>query len=156
MVTLAYRNLGADDLARRGLTAGSAPVAVLLLDIEADLVISHDGCTVWSESSFPVAELARALALWLRLPDGERGDFTFESMAYDVSGAVRIAAADEGWQVGSVFAADVWSPPASWESLVPDLVAFIEAVRDDVAALGARPDVIPNGAPVQPRPTFPP
>ncbi|MEV7179592.1 hypothetical protein [Kitasatospora sp. NPDC093679] len=57
----ACRNLGAPDLARRGLTANSAPVEVLLVDIEADLVIDDDGRTVWNEDGFP---------LRARSPDG--------------------------------------------------------------------------------------
>ncbi|MFD7454129.1 hypothetical protein [Kitasatospora sp. NPDC059827] len=137
-------NFGAPDLARRGLTAGSAPVEVLLVDIEADLVISDASLTVWSEDKFPVAELARALSLWLRLPDGERGNFTFDSMSYEVPGAVQIMATDEVWRVGSVFAPDTWSSPAAWVSLVPDLVAFVEAVRGKVTALGIEPDFIPG------------
>ena len=140
----ALRNFGAPDLPRRGLTANSAPVAVLLVDIEADLVISDNSRTVWSEDRFPVAELACALSLWLRLPDGERGNFTFDSMSYDVPGAVRITTTDEGWGVGSVFATDTQSSPATWESLVPDLVEFIEEVRDGVTALGINPAFIPG------------
>ena len=138
------RNFGAPDLPRRGLTASSAPVAVLLVDIEADLAISDSSRTVWSEGQFPVAELAFALSLWLRLPDGERGDFAFDSMSYDVPGAVQITATDEGWRVGSVFATDTQSCPATWESLVPVLVEFIEEVRDGVTALGVNPAFIPG------------
>lgn len=117
---------------------------MLLVDIEADLAISDGSRTLWNEERFPVAELARALSLWLRLPDGERGNFTFDSMTYDVLGAVRITASDEGWQVGSVFAADAPIPPVTWESLLPELVDFIEEVRDRVTALGINPDFIPG------------
>lgn len=140
----ACRNFGAPDLARRGLTAGSAPVEVLLVDIEADLVVSDNGLAVWSEDRFPVAELARALSLWLGLPDGARGNFVFDSMSYDVAGAVQIIATDEGWRVGSVFAPGTWSSPATWASLAPDLVAFVEAVRGKVVGLGIEPDFIPG------------
>ncbi|GAA1100080.1 hypothetical protein [Kitasatospora arboriphila] len=141
---LACRNLGSPDLARRGLTADSAPVEVLLVDIEADLVISDDGRTVWNEDGFPVAELARALSLWLRLPDGERRDFAFDSMSYDVPGAVRITATEGGWRVGSVFAPDTWGSPTTWPRLVVDLAAFIATVREGVIALGIKPDFIPD------------
>ncbi|MFC1436667.1 hypothetical protein ABUW04_00215 [Streptacidiphilus sp. N1-10] len=114
------------------------------MDIEADLAISDNSRTVWSEDQFPVAELASALSLWLRLPDGERGNFTFDSMSYDVPGAVHITATDEGWRVGSVFATDAPSSPATWESLAPNLVEFIEVVRDGVTALGINPALIPG------------
>ena len=136
------RNFGAPDLARRGLTADSAPLAVLLLDIEADFVISDDDVVVWSEDEFPVAELARALSFWLDLPEGVRGWFTFDSMAYDVPGAVRIVAREEDWRVGSVFAPDIWSSPVAWASLRKDLAAFVDAVRDQVIALGVTPEQV--------------
>ncbi|MFJ1752796.1 hypothetical protein [Kitasatospora sp. NPDC088134] len=47
-------------------------MAVLLLDVEADLVIGDGGRVVRAERLFPVAELARELAYWLRVPDGGR------------------------------------------------------------------------------------
>ncbi|MFE5795776.1 hypothetical protein ACFQ8C_24825 [Streptomyces sp. NPDC056503] len=137
------RNFGTPDLPRRGLTASSAPPEILLVDIEADLVISDNGRTVWNEDMFPVAELAYDLARWLRLADGARGNFTFDS-SYEQPGAVQIVATDEGWRVGSAFSADTQSSPVNWESLVPDLVAFIEDVRAGVATLGINPDFIPR------------
>ncbi|MGW6559588.1 DUF7878 domain-containing protein [Streptomyces hydrogenans] len=137
------RNFGAPDLPRRGLTASSAPLEILLVDIEADLMISDNGRIVWSEEAFPVAELAYGLARWLHLADHIREDFTFDS-SYDEPGAVRIVATDEGWRVGSVFAADAQSSPVPWESLVPDLLAFIEDVRAGVGTLGVNLDFIPR------------
>ncbi|MFC1418894.1 DUF7878 domain-containing protein [Streptacidiphilus cavernicola] len=123
----------------------SAPVALLLVDIEADLTISDDsGLVVWSEDGFPVAELTCAFSLWLRLPDGERGDFAFDSMSYAEPGAVQITATDEGWRVGSVFTPDTRSAPATWASLAADLAVFIEAVSDEVIALGIKPGFVPG------------
>ncbi|KDN88057.1 hypothetical protein KCH_01340 [Kitasatospora cheerisanensis KCTC 2395] len=139
----AFRSFGAPDLARRGLTPASAPPAVLLLDVEAELSIVDDGRPVWSEPAFPVAELARGLAFWLRLPEEERGDFAFDSVTYDVPGAVRIAATDGGWRVGSVFAPDAWSSPCAWPVLARALTAFTDAVRSRVIALGADPHLVP-------------
>lgn len=43
--------------------AKEAPLAVLLLDIEAELSIWEQGRMVWSEEAFPVAELAYHLTL---------------------------------------------------------------------------------------------
>lgn len=138
------RNFHARDLALRGLTPASAPLLVLLLDVEADLVVSRDGQALWSERDFPVTELTRALAFWLRLPHGERGDFAFDSLPYAEPGAVAIGAVGGGWRFGSALAPDAWSPVVAWERLEPDLVAFIEAVRNDVAGLGVRPDPVPG------------
>ncbi|MFF0387992.1 hypothetical protein ACFYS8_04765 [Kitasatospora sp. NPDC004615] len=82
-----------------------------------------------------MAELARDLSLWLHLPDGERWDFAFDSMSYDVPDAVRIVATGGGWRVGSVFAPDAWGAPASWADLARDLAAFVE----NGAGRGAHP-----------------
>jgi hypothetical protein len=141
---LAYRNFGALDLPRRGLAPRSAPLAVLLVDIEADLVIADGDRVVWSERLFPVAELAHALALWLLLPGDERESFEFVSMSYEEVGAVRIADSDAGWRVGSVFEADAWTAPVAWPLLVQGLWDFVDRVRRDVAAIGVRPDFIPK------------
>ncbi|MFD8596648.1 hypothetical protein ACFV1L_16765 [Kitasatospora sp. NPDC059646] len=145
-LVLAFRDVGTPDLARRGLTPASAPPAVLLLDVEADLSVDDDGRTVWSEPAFPVAELARELALRLRLPAEERTDFAFDSMTYDVPGAVRIAATGDGWRVGSVFAPDAWSSPCPWPVPARALTAFTDSVRTRVAALGADPHLVPAAA----------
>lgn len=135
-------SLGAPDLLRRGLSADSAPLAVLLLDVEADLEPRDGDRTVWSERAFPVAELARALSSWLSLPDRGRADFAFDSMAYDVPGAVRIAPDADGWRVGSVHAPGSWTSPLEWVTLRAGLVEFVETVRTGSAALGVDPDLV--------------
>lgn len=68
------RNFGLSDLPRRGLTPQEAPLAVLLLDIEAELSIWEEGQMVWSEEAFPVAELAYHLALWLQSSNAGQED----------------------------------------------------------------------------------
>ncbi|MFG2823762.1 hypothetical protein ACGFX4_30600 [Kitasatospora sp. NPDC048365] len=141
-VVFACGSLGAPDLPRRGLSAGSAPLAVLLLDVEADLELRDGDRTVWSERAFPVAELARTLSSWLSLPDRERADFAFDSMAYDAPGAVRIAPEADGWRVGSVHAPGSWTTPMEWAALRAGLVEFVEAVRTGVAELGVDPDLV--------------
>ncbi|MGW2699033.1 hypothetical protein [Streptomyces sp. NPDC001340] len=65
-VKLAYENLAAQDLERRGLCPETAPTAILLVDIEADLTIRDEDRVVMAEGLFPVAELARGLVGWLR------------------------------------------------------------------------------------------
>jgi len=68
-----------------------------------------------------LAELARSLALWLHRPDGERGDFAFDSMSYADVGEVRIAGSMEGWRIGSVSEPDIWTSPVTWEVLAAEL-----------------------------------
>ncbi|MFF4038676.1 hypothetical protein [Streptomyces sp. NPDC001816] len=67
-VKFAYENLAAQDLDRRGLRPETAPTALLLVDIEADLTIRDEDRVVMAEGLFPVAELARSLVGWLRRP----------------------------------------------------------------------------------------
>src|SRR5690606_6297793 len=140
-VRFGYRNTGAPDLHRRGLRPETAPVAMLLTDIEADLVIRDGVRIVFAEESFPVAELARALVGWSQRP--ERGGFAFDSMSYPEPGAVRIAESERGWRVGPVFRPDAWTAPVSWEALTAEVGRFTAAVRADVARLGADPGLIP-------------
>ncbi|MFE9812033.1 hypothetical protein [Streptomyces sp. NPDC005548] len=144
-VTFSYQNAGAPDLHRRGMRPATASLEALLVDIEADLVIRDGDGVVWSEMMFPVAELARALADWVYQPDGERGDFEFESMSYSEVGAVRIEESAGGWRVGSVFLTDTdtWASPVGWHSLVAEIRHFVAAVREDVADIGVDPGLVP-------------
>ncbi|MFF0189159.1 hypothetical protein [Streptomyces sp. NPDC005244] len=142
-MTFSYQNVGAPDLYNRGMQPAAASLDVLLVDIEGDLVIRDGDCLVWAEMVFPVAELARALADWVHEPDGERGDFEFESMSYSEVGAVRIEESGGGWRVGSVFLQDTWTSPVGWHSLVAEIRRFVPAVRQDVAGIGVDPGLIP-------------
>ena len=143
-VEFVYRDLGAPDLARRGLRPDTASRAVLLVDLEADLVVRDGDRVVFEEGLFPVAELAYALTAWLHRPDDERGDFAFDSMSYGEVGIIRIAGSAEGWRVGSVCEPDVWSSPVAWDSLLTALRGFVDAVRRDVTALGVPPGLVPG------------
>ncbi|MFF4574417.1 hypothetical protein [Streptomyces sp. NPDC001410] len=143
-VKFVYENLAAQDLDRRGLRPETAPTALLLVDIEADLTIRDEGRVVMAEGLFPVAELARSLVGWLRRPAGERGDFEFDSMSYADVGEVRILGSAEGWRVGSVSEPDSWTSPVGWEVLVAEIERFVTAVRKDVVAPGAEPGLIPE------------
>ncbi|MET9012083.1 hypothetical protein ABZX74_14355 [Streptomyces olivaceoviridis] len=144
-VTVTYENLNTSDLPRRGMTPATAPVHVLLVDLEADLVIRDGERTVCAVEDFPVAELARALVTWLE-QDGEgqaREGFRFESMSFEELGTVRIEETGGGWRVGSVFEPDDWTAPVPWEVLVAELTRFTEAVREGVTDLGAAPLLMP-------------
>ncbi|MER5476399.1 hypothetical protein ABT026_05385 [Streptomyces sp. NPDC002734] len=143
-VQLAYRNLGMPDLYRRGLRPWTAGSEVLLVDIEADLFVQDGSRVVCGDVCFPVAELARELVHWLRRPDGERGDFAFDSQSYPDVGEVLITASAEGWRIGSVSEPDVWTSPVAWEVLATEVGRFVTAVRDDVTGMGVRPGLIPD------------
>ncbi|MER5880139.1 hypothetical protein ABT119_29985 [Streptomyces sp. NPDC001910] len=142
-VMFVHQKAGAPDLHRRGMRPETASSDVLLTDVEADLVIRDGDCVVWSETSFPVAELACALTDWLRQPDDERGDFAFQSMSYAEVGAVRIEESAGGWRVGSVFLPDTWAAPVGWDFLVAAIRQFVSSVRQDVADIGIDPALIP-------------
>ncbi|MFJ3640083.1 hypothetical protein ACIPRD_10055 [Streptomyces sp. NPDC090108] len=168
-VEFVYQNLGMPDLIRRGMEPGTADAAILLVDLEADLVIRDGAQVVFAEGLFPVAELARALAHWLRQTDcehdgfatggehddfatggkhddfatgGEHDDFAFDSMSYAEVGIVRITESEEGWRIGSVAEPHV-SSPVTREVLTAEIRRFVTTVREDITALGVRPDLIP-------------
>ncbi|MGW4442601.1 DUF7878 domain-containing protein [Streptomyces sp. NPDC004682] len=144
-VEFTYRNLGARDLPRRGLTPRSAPAHVLLVDLEADFTVRDGERVVMEEGLFPVAELARELVGWLRGDEAERGDFAFASMSYDEVGAVRIVRGDGGWRVGGVYDPGVWSAPVGSDVLDRALRGFVDGVREDIGAMGVGPGLIPLG-----------
>ncbi len=99
---------------------------------------------VFTEGLFPVAELAHALVDWLHRPDSERCDFEFDSMSYAELDAVRITRSAEEWRVGSVFEPDIWTSPVAWEVLAAEIGQFVTSIRNDVAAIGVEPSLIPD------------
>ncbi|MFI6009367.1 hypothetical protein ACIBAG_11120 [Streptomyces sp. NPDC051243] len=137
------QNFGLSDLPRRGLTPQEAPLAVLLLDIEAELSIREQGRVVWSEEAFPVAELAYHLALWLQSPAAGREDFELDSMQAE-KGLIRIVNSDDGWRVGSILNPEFWTFPTTWDVLEAAIKHFDRSVREGVAAMGIEPAFIPE------------
>ncbi|WP_306366648.1 hypothetical protein [Nocardiopsis sp. CC223A] len=162
-----HRNLGAADLSRRGYRPGTAPRAVLLLDIEADLVVRDgDGRPLFAEDAFPVAELADTLVAWLHhgsaaatavsgpatsdrpddpddpggpdTPD-DPGECVFHSLSCAEPGAVLVRRSPQGWRVGSAFDPGAWSRPLPLPVLAAAVVRFADAVRRDVADQGVVP-----------------
>ncbi|MFD8915599.1 hypothetical protein [Streptomyces sp. NPDC059575] len=119
--------------------------AELLVNIEADLAIVDSGGLVFEEALFPVAELARDLAEWLRQPEDWRSNFDWESMSYDEKGTVRIHSTEAGWRLGSVQTPDVWSLPVTWPELIRSIREFVAAVRRDVESLGLDSRFIEDG-----------
>lgn len=140
---LVCRNFGLSDLPRRGLTPQEAPLAVLLLDIEAELSVWEEGQMVWSEEAFPVAELAYHLALWLQSSNAGQEDFELDSMQAE-EGLIRIVCSGEGWRVGSICTPDFWSSPVAWDVLVAEIRQFDSSVREGITALGIDPAFIPE------------
>ena len=48
------------------------------------------------------------------------------------------------WWVGSVFEPDTWTSPVAWEVLAAEIGQFVTSVRNDVAAIGVEPSLIPD------------
>ncbi|MEV0278897.1 hypothetical protein AB0I22_21280 [Streptomyces sp. NPDC050610] len=137
------RNFGLSDLPQRGLTPQEAPLAVLLLDIEAELSVWEQGRMVWSEEAFPVAELAYHLALWLQRSAGGHEDFELDSMQAE-EGLIRIVNSADGWRVGSILTPDMWTSPVTWGALASAIKQFDRSVREGVAAMSIDPTFIPE------------
>ncbi|GAA2223768.1 hypothetical protein GCM10010413_16480 [Promicromonospora sukumoe] len=131
---LRFGTVGAPDLPRRiellrarnGLTAFTG--AEVLLDVEADFSVREGAAVVFAERAFPVAELARALELWAPESDEPRHDFSFDSMSYDVPGAVRIVDTGSGWTIGSRYARTT-TVPRPWPVVHTEVRAFVEMVK---------------------------
>lgn len=131
---LRFGVVGAPDLPRRidqlrtsdRLTALTG--AEVLLDVEADFAVQDGGRVVFAEPSFPVAELAWALGRWVPAQGEPADDFRFDSMAYDVPGAVQIIGTEDGWTIGSCFAATT-TAPHSWATVHQEVRGFVDAIK---------------------------
>ncbi|WP_164545217.1 hypothetical protein [Antribacter gilvus] len=87
---------------------------------------------IYAEEAFPVAELAWALEQWSVTDEEPRDDFEFDSMSFDVPGAVRLTRTNDGWIAHSCFE-DVVTAPRPWTEVHDELNAFVEAVKIDTA-----------------------
>ncbi|MER5615069.1 hypothetical protein [Streptomyces sp. NPDC002215] len=131
-----FENLSAD-------TPSGPTLAETLLSIEADLTIVDRGQEIFSETSFPVAELAYALCRWVSEADqGE--EFSFDSMSAD-PGLVNIVKRENGWSVTSAPAPGAAACPIGREVLDREIRRFAEKVRTDISRLGVDPYFIPEG-----------
>lgn len=130
-----YRDINARDL--QGVT-----LADFLVNIEADFEVADDSEVIYSELSFPVAELARELARWISEGEPQASDFEFSSLSFENPGAVRILRRSSGWVVGSVFTPEVESSPIPWGELVTCISEFIVDVQQDLADLGINPEFV--------------
>ncbi|MCO6006447.1 hypothetical protein NE236_15790 [Actinoallomurus purpureus] len=130
-----YQDLNERDLKGRTL-------ADLLVHIEADFQIIDGSEVIYSERSFPVAELARELAFWLSNNGDRKPDFHFSSLSFECPGAVKFIQTSIGWMAESMFVTGVQSSPIPWSELVVCIDEFIAAVRRDVSKLGIDPGFI--------------
>jgi hypothetical protein len=74
----------------------------VIVNLEADVRLEIDGDVIYEELSFPLAELACALARWMPIPLSERPDFEFDSMSSEEIGLLWIRRVDGTWRVGSI------------------------------------------------------
>ncbi|MEV6553262.1 hypothetical protein AB0M57_31850 [Streptomyces sp. NPDC051597] len=117
-------------------------LAERLIEIEADLAIRDGKQLIFTDTNFPIGELAYHLSTWLTTP-GERHGFVLDTMSTD-PGWVLIEEREEGWTVGSIMEPGVWSTPTSWEKLSSEIRRFVRCVRTDIGLMGADPDCIPD------------
>ncbi|MFE7505199.1 hypothetical protein [Promicromonospora sp. NPDC057488] len=119
---------GRVELLRAAHRLGAMTGAEFLLDVEADFSVREGRDVIFAEPSFPVAELARALELWAPAKDEPQDDFAFESMAYEVLGAVRIVNTVDGWTIGSHYGPTT-TEPRPWPVVHAEIWAFVKAVK---------------------------
>ncbi|MFD7308449.1 hypothetical protein [Promicromonospora sp. NPDC059942] len=119
---------GRIELLRAAHNLGAMTGAEFLLDVEAEFSIREGRDVIFAEPSFPVAELARALELWACETDEPRDDFVFDSMAYEVLGAVRIVNTVDGWTIGPHYEPTT-TEPRPWPVVHAEIWAFVEAVK---------------------------
>ncbi|WP_052398284.1 hypothetical protein [Streptomyces sp. NRRL F-5123] len=132
-----YDRFGAPDL--RGRT-----LADFLINVEADLKIVEGDEVVYSERSFPVAELARELNQWME----EAGEvppedgFCFQSLSFEEPGAVVVSQVGSGWIVGSSLEPGKITRILAWTDLRVTISDFIDKVRRDLVGIGLDPRII--------------
>lgn len=119
---------GRIELLRAAHRLGSLTGADFLLDVEADFSVREGRDVIFAEPSFPVAELARALELWASETDDPQDDFAFDSMAYEVLGAVRIVNSAAGRTIGSHYERTT-TEPRPWPVVQAEIRVFVEAVK---------------------------
>ncbi|MFE7263845.1 hypothetical protein ACFU9B_17600 [Streptomyces sp. NPDC057592] len=131
-----YENLSAD-------TPSGPTLAETLLSIEADLTIVDRGQEIFSETSFPVAELAYALCKWVGEADRSE-EFSFDSMSAD-PGLLNIVKRENGWSVTSASTPGASACPVKREALGREISRFTANIRTDISRLGIDPYFIPEG-----------
>lgn len=128
---MTYESLSVHDL--HGTT-----LADYLVSLDATLEVAVAARIPLVEPGFPVVELARELASWLHAGTGS--DFVFDSMSYEIAGALMFRRTVRGWAISSSLQPDSTSnAEVNGEDLEAACRRLISHVRDDLTALGADP-----------------
>jgi hypothetical protein len=127
---LFYDQWRTDEL--RGTTQADYVIA-----LDARLRLTDGGVPLLEEPGFPVVELARSLLAWLEGSAG--GDFEFESMSCEESGAIRIQQTGAGWVFGSVFAPGLTTAPTDRSGVEERCRRLVAMVESDLEELGVDP-----------------
>ena len=122
-----YGEVDVTDL--RGLT-----LADVLINVEADLEMWDGDRLIYSERSFPIVELARALCCWSRADSAD--DFEFSSFSFEEPGVIEIHNASKGWYVTSIFTPTIRSRIVQWNDVRDMISGFVENVESDLERLG--------------------
>jgi hypothetical protein len=122
-----YGTVDVTDL--RGLT-----LADVLINVEADLEAWDGDRLIYSERSFPIVELARALGCWIHADSAY--DFEFSSLSFEESGVIEIHNTSKGWYVTSIFTPTVRSRIMQLDDVRDMIAGFVENVKSDLEWLG--------------------
>ncbi|MGW0937808.1 DUF7878 domain-containing protein [Streptomyces sp. NPDC002666] len=133
-MNIEYGNLSID-------SPSGPTLAERLLSIEADLRIVDRDKEIFSESLFPVAELAYWLIGWLNEVDDN--EFVFDSMSAD-PGLLGFIKCESGWIVTSRLAPGLSTRPVSRDALEGEVKSFVARVRMDVSHQGVDPRFLPE------------
>lgn len=110
----------------------------VVVNVEGRLRLRCGGAVIFDEQSFPVAELAVALARWSGR-GAERSSFEFDSMSAEEPGLVWFRRSEgEGWRVGSIWQDSPCMTELSLGELDNLTEQFVEEVRRIIDEIGGR------------------
>lgn len=113
---------------------GGLTLADVLINVEADLEVWDGDRLIYSERSFPIVELARALCFWSRADSAD--DFEFSSLSFEEPGVIEIHNTSKGWCVTSIFTPAVRSRIMQVGDVRGMIAGFVENVECDLRRLG--------------------
>jgi hypothetical protein len=93
---------------------------------EGRLVLAQDDLVIFEENLFPVVELARDLARWLKA--AFRENYSFESMSFEDTGSIRVWEVAGEWVLSSDFADSVQPTAEPWILVQNTLELFVAEV----------------------------
>lgn len=101
----------------------------ILVRTGVDLAIISEGQVIYSETDFPVVELAAALSEWIRRPLSPGRQFTFDSMSTPKPGWVWIRGDENGWFIGSTRSRAIDDHRISDQELLVAIRSFVNLTR---------------------------